>query len=417
MTTERLSILLAWAQAQVDIRRLRTCRDLQRRQEQLWPRFRPVLRRLPALAALADLPHHQLPISTPRQVRADFARWNTVDVSEAEAVNAAEAAERGLSGEVRPGLVAGFSTGTNGGGRGVFLVSAGERAAYIGHALARLLPTIALVRPLRIALCLRADSALYREVVNAGSIRFDFLGLELSTEHRLSRLNAFQPHVLIAPSHILADLARQPKGAVAFPLERLLYGAEPMSEAERAWIHDRLGARPDPIYQATEGFIGAPCRFGTLHLNEDFMIVEREPVPGTTRFRPVITDLRRTSQPVVRLMLDDLLEAAPPCPCGSPMQPVLGIEGRLADLWRYPVPVLPRQVENVLASALGPEQDWRVTASSTSIRLEIDPARATVAEGAIAALFGDREPHPPIQSAPLQALGEPKRRRVRWSGC
>ncbi len=147
------------------------------------------------------------------------------------------------------------------------------------------------------------------------------------------------------------------------------------------------------------------------------MIVERQPVPGTSRFRPIITDLRRTSQPVVRLLLDDLLEPAPPCPCRSPRLAVRGVEGRAEDIWQYAEPVLPRQVEDAMVDALGPGQDWRVTASPALIRIETDEARAKEAQRAIAALFAHPESCPPIQSGPLMEQDGPKRRRVRWLDC
>lgn len=414
MAADRAAIVRAWAGAQVSRLALRTRDDVLRRQNRLWRRFSPVLGRTPALAEFAGLPHDQLPVSTPAEVRRDFARWNTMGISRDSAVAAAEAAEQGRQGNLPGGLEAGFSTGTSG-ERGLFLVSAAERATYVGHALARLLPRHALLRPWRIALCLRADSALYRDVAGAGSISFTFLGLDLSTGEKLSRLGAFRPHVLIAPSHVLADLARQPRAFGGWPLQRLFYGAEPMPEVERAWIGGRLGVRPDPVYQATEGFIGAPCRFGTLHLNEDAMIVEWEPVPGTNRFRPVITDLRRTTQPVVRMMLDDLLEPAPPCRCGSPLQAVHGVEGRVGDIWRYPERVLPpRVVEDALTSAVGPAPEWRATASPTGIVVEVAPELGEAARTALENLFaGTRAP--PIETAPAPVREGPKRRRVRWA--
>ncbi|WP_332676505.1 cell division protein FtsA [Brevundimonas sp.] len=413
MTSDRLAILRAWAGAQASRLQLRTPEDVLRRQERMWRRFSPTLSRTPALAGLAGLPHHRLPVSTPDEVRRDFARWNTVDVSLERAVAAAEAAERGGEGGLPHGLEAGFSTGT-GGARGLFLVSAAERAGYLGHALARLAPAGALLGPCRIALCLRADSALYRDVTGAGSIAFTFLGLDLPTGEKLARLNAFRPHVLIAPSHVLADISRHGCESAGWPLRRLFYGAEPMPESERAWIGRRLGMRPDPIYQATEGFIGAPCRFGTLHLNEDVMIVEREAVAGTNRFQPVVTDLRRTSQPVVRLKLDDLLESAPPCRCGSPLHAIRGVEGRIGDLWRYPGRVLaPRMVEEALATAVGPETEWRATASPSAILIEVAPDRAEAAKLALGGLFAGA-PAPPVTTAPAPLRDGPKRRRVRW---
>lgn len=413
MTSDRVAILRAWAGAQASRLQLRTHEDVLRRQDRLWRRFSPTLGRAPALAEFAGLPHHRLPVSTPEEVRRDFTRWNTVGLNRDIAVAAAEAAERGGEGGLPHGLEAGFSTGT-GGDRGLFLVSPGERADYLGHALARLLPPHALFRSCRIALCLRADSALYRDVTGAGLISFIFLGLDIPIEEKLARLDAFRPHALIAPSHVLADISRRGRDTGGWPLRRVFYGAEPMPEAERTLIGRRLGLRPDPIYQATEGFIGASCGFGTLHLNEDVMIVEKEPVAGTSRFRPVVTDLRRTSQPVVRLRLDDLLESAPPCRCGSPLQAVRGVEGRVGDLWRFSGQfIAPRAVEEALAEAMGPDREWRATASPSGILIEVAPDLAEAARCALARLFAGATA-PPVATAPAPARDGPKRRRVRW---
>ncbi|MBU3973085.1 MAG: cell division protein FtsA, partial [Alphaproteobacteria bacterium] len=200
-------------------------------------------------------------------------------------------------------------------------------------------------------------------------------------------------------------------------LRRLFYGAEPMGEAERNWIAGTLGARPDPIYQATEGFLGAACRFGNLHLNEDVLIVEREPVPGTSRFLPVVTDLRRTTQPMIRVRLPDLLEPlSAPCPCGSPLTAVHPVEGRFEDLWRWPGAVIcPREVETAVSAAVGPEQAWRAVASAGSVAVEADPDRRDAAMTAVEALLAARGVDRPVRAAGRPAADGVKRRRVRWS--
>ncbi|CAN5345968.1 hypothetical protein BH10PSE1_BH10PSE1_20980 [soil metagenome] len=414
MTPDRMVILKAWATAHLDRLRLRSPADVRQRQARLWRRFQPVLARTPALAAYAGSALTDMPISTPAQVRAAFDQWNTLGLEEDAAVAAARAAETGQTVFLPQGLTAGFSTGTSG-TRGLFLASARERADYVGHALARLLPLDAPLRRWRIALCLRADSALYRDVGGTGRVTFEFIGLDVSPQDRVAQLDRFQPHVLIAPSHVLADLARRLPGAPSWPLRRLFYGAEPMGEGERDWIGQRLGLRPDPIYQATEGFLGAACRFGTLHLNEDVLIVEREPVAGTNRFRPIVTDLRRTSQPVVRLRLDDLLEPAPDCPCGSPLQAIRGVEGRWGDLWRWgDVVIPPRRVEEAMVAALGPDCDWRATASPDRIVIEVASVWAEAASRAVARLLADIADTPTIEIAPAPDEDGPKRRRIRW---
>lgn len=414
MRTDRRAVLRAWLAARWSGWSLRTPAEVARRQARLWRAMAPVVARTPAVSALAGRPLADFPILSPDVLRERFDAWNTLGLTRAETEAAALAAETGGSGEVRPGIVAGFSTGSSG-RRGLFVTSAAERAGWVGHILARLLPVDALLRPTRIALCLRADNRLYGDVEAAGPFRFLFVGLDIAAPERFERLRSFAPDVLIAPPQVLADLARRTDRP--WPLRRLFYGAEPMGEAERGWIGEALGVRPDPIYQATEGFLGAACRFGTLHLNEDILIVEREPVPGTNRFLPIVTDLRRTTQPMIRVRLPDLLEPlAAPCPCGSPLTAVHPVEGRLEDLWRWPGAVIcPREVETAVSGALGPEQDWRAVASPGGVTVEAEPDRVEAARAAVATLLAAHG----VEIA-LTAGGRPvqdgvKRRRVRWT--
>ena len=63
------------------------------------------------------------------------------------------------------------------------------------------------------------------------------------------------------------------------------------------------------------------------------MHIEKEYIdPATRRFVPVITDFSRTSQPIIRYRLNDILtEAAAPCACGSLFTAIERIEGRCDD--------------------------------------------------------------------------------------
>ena len=414
MPTDRLAVLRAWLNARWSGWSLRMPADVERRQTRLWRAMAPVVARTPAVSALAGRPLADFPITRPEALRDGFNDWNTLRLTRAEAEAAALAGEAGGSGEVRPGIVAGFSSGSSG-RPGLFVTSAAERAGWVGHILARLLPACALLHPTRIALCLRADNRLYGEVETAGPFRFLFVGLEVPAAERFERLRAFAPDVLIAPTQVLTDLARRTNGP--WPLRRLFYGAEPMGEAERGWIAAALGVRPDPIYQATEGFLGAGCRLGTLHLNEDVLIIEREPVPGTNRFLPIVTDLRRTTQPMMRVRLPDLLEPlTAPCPCGSPLTAVHPVEGRLEDLWCWPGTVIcPRDVETAVSGALGPEHDWRALATPRGVTVEADPDRIEAARGAVATLLTAHGVDVPVSAGGRPAQDGVKRRRVRWS--
>lgn len=411
---DRKAIAAAWLDARWSALRLKTRADVAARQDRLWRRMAPVVARTPAVAHLAAQPLAQFPIMQPPSLRAAFNDWNTLGLDHETAEAAAHDAESGGEGLVAPRVAAGFSTGSSG-PPGLFLNSEAERAAWLGHMLARLLPASTLLKRLRIALCLRADNRLYQDAGRTGRIRFLFVGLGEDPAARFQSLREFHPDILIAPPHVLAHLARRTQGPDDWSLTRLFYGAEPMGEVERDWITAALGARPDPLYQATEGFLGAPCRFGTLHLNEDVLIVEREPVPGTDRFLPIVTDLRRTSQPMIRVRLGDLLQPLEVgCPCGSPLAAVHPVEGRLEDLWRWPgVVIAPRTVEAAVSAALGPAADWRATASPSGVLIEAeDTAPAVEVLRRLLAEHGLSLPITANTEAPRHGV---KRRRVRWS--
>ena len=49
-----------------------------------------------------------------------------------------------------------------------------------------------------------------------------------------------------------------------------------------------------------------PVPWGTLHLNEDIVYIEREYLDDR-RFVPVVTDLERKAQPIIRYRLNDIL--------------------------------------------------------------------------------------------------------------
>lgn len=377
----------------------RTRPQLLARQAALWRRLHPHLGRAPALAAYTASPFEALPVVDIAQFRADFDGFNTVNLTYAEAVTAAQATESGQAGDLPGGLNAGFSTGTGGGARGLFVTSAAERAVYGGYLAGKLMTPFELAGVKRIAVCLRAPSRLYER----RGMRF----FGLQNEGRDAAIRAFDPDVLIAPSQVLLELAAHPQGLRS--LRHLYYGAETLNAAERDFVEQKLGHRPDPIYQATEGFLGAPCRLGTLHLNEDSFIIETEAL-GQGRFRPIITDLLRRTQLVVRLRLDDVLRATT-CPCGSPLMAVEPVEGRTSDIWRWKdQTVVPGDVEAAVQSHVRADRHWVATGHAGGIDFACeDEADATGVEAALRG-FG--------QSLSRQvydrASDVPKRRHVRW---
>lgn len=357
-----------------------TSDGLAHRRARLWRALQPVLRRTPDLAAHAGKSLDSVPVTDVADLRADYGRWNSLGCSHAELHAAALDAEGGGAGEVRRGVVCGYSTGS-GGARGVFVADSRERADYIGQILARVLPMNALFKPMRVALTLRANSRLYSDSAGAGRA-FLHLPLETSPEQAVAALERFAPTILIAPASWLAGLLNH--GPRLRGLKRIFYGAEPMSEAERERIQDVLGLRPDPIYQATEGFIGAACARGRLHLNEHSLAVQLEPVVGVDGFRPIVTDLRRRSQPIVKVRMDDYIEPdLAPCSCGYAGRVIRPVMGRVTDIWRYPgCTVTPSRLAASMDALVPPPVQWQALAHRDHVELRLGAGvdRTTAAE-------------------------------------
>lgn len=376
-----------------------------------WQALQSALRATPGLAEHAGRPLAEFPITEPSAMRADYGRWNSIGLSHGECVALADAAERG---EDSGAIAAGWSTGTSGGARGLFLTTARERADYIGQSLARLLPPGALLRRQRIGLHLRASNALYTDV-RGRRIGFAHFPLDAPIAETAGALARYDPTILIAPPHRLIALAAQ--GARLPALTHLFYGSEPMSEAERHFAGERLGLIPQPIWQASEGFLGAACTEGRLHLNEHALAIALEPVAGTPGFRPIITDLHRRSQPVVRLRGDDFIELDPrgTCPCGFAGRTIRPIAGRVGDLWHFPGrTITPRDVTETVEAELGGRIRWQAVAGPRAAMLrtaaDCPPELSARAAARLAGLV----------PAPVQSIGDlpewpgPKRRKVIW---
>lgn len=386
---------------------------LARHRARQWAALKPALARTPALAGFAEQPLDRFPIVEPADLRADYGRWNSLSLTDAELRAMADAAEAGEGGGP---LSVGWSTGSAGGARGLFIADAVERADYIGQSLARLLPFRDLLRRQRLALHLRANSALYSDA-GARRLAFKHLPLDQEVSATIAGLRAFAPTILIAPPHRLIAFA---DAGAAFPaLRHLFYGSEPMSSAERAHVAERIGLEPRPIYQATEGFLGAGCRHGRLHLNDHALEIELEPVPGTPGFRPIITDLRRRSQPVVRLRGDDYLELeADACSCGFAGRVIAPVAGRVGDIWRlgdHAVP--PGRIVAAIEGALGGIYRWQAIGSRREIQLRVAPdcpedLHARAAERLAQEITNEM----PIRRVrDLPAWTGPKRRKIVWS--
>jgi putative adenylate-forming enzyme len=385
--------------AYCDARRKWTPGGLRQRQDRLWRRLQTQFAKSVALKGFAEAGLNDIPIIGTDVFRSRFSDYCTAGISHDEAMATATRAETGDDGDLPGGLNAGFSTGTGGGTRGLFITSAAERATYSGRLAGKLVALWQFLGLRRIAVCLRAPSRLYER----SGMRFFTLG-DAGRDEAVAR---FDPHLLIAPPQVLLDLAAS--GHRLPSLRHLYYGAETLNAHERAFVTERLGHRPDPIYQATEGFLGAPCAHGTLHLNEDGLIIEREDIGGG-RFRPIVTDLLRHTQLVVRLRLDDILKPCT-CPCGSLLQAIEPVEGRIQDIWRWEGQIVfPAEIETAIGQNIPAHHRWLATGGPSGITYACDHDGDASAVAEALARFGQ-----PLMRTPYdRAVDFPKRRHVRW---
>lgn len=267
-----------------------------------------------------------------------FSTFNTVGIQREEAMELALQAERSRDfSPVLNGLTVGLSSGTSG-HRGLFLVSTREQAAWAGTILARALHDLR-PRRLKIAFFLRSNSNLY-EQVGGRLLQFRYFDLMQPLEDVVVALNEFQPVVIVGPPSLLAFLAAAHEGGgLRIVPERLISVAEVLEPHEKERLENVFAVPVHQIYQCTEGLLAVSCAHGSLHIQEDIVALQFEPLERSgganeqQRVMPVVTDLWRRTQPIVRYRLNDILQlASAPCSCGSAFRVIQTIEGRCDDM-------------------------------------------------------------------------------------
>jgi putative adenylate-forming enzyme len=310
----------------------------------------------------------------------NFDQINTKGLKAKNLFELALASERSREFDIAAGDIAvGLSSGTSG-KRSLFVTDKYERARYAGTILAKCLGKDVFKRQ-RIALLLRANNKLY-ETINGGSrIKFQYFDLQRPWTEILESLQKFQPSALVGAPQVLSLIAQaQMAGVLKLSPCKIIASAEVLETKEKNEIESAFGVLVDQIYQATEGFLGATCRHGSIHLNEDAIIVEKQWLDsGTRRFVPVITDFVRTTQPLIRYRLNDvLIEREHPCACGSLFTAIEKIEGREDDILfvhdkeesRKLVPVMPDFIRDAMALSADTILDYRFVQHSFD-KLEI----------------------------------------------
>lgn len=375
------------------------------------PRLRRFLR-----SVTRDSPHYRdvdpsklenFPLMAKRNFLAHFADLNRhhITLEDATATALRAERERDFQPQLPGGVTVGLSSGTSG-TRHVFLVDRADRCRWGGQIFARMLSRDSLRqlitpwRPrLRIAFFLRASSNLYT-TLRSRRVQFTYYDLTRPFTDLLQELAAQQPHILVAPATVLAEIAkhhlRNSSSSPATPppsdirhssfiihhsLLQIISVAEVLDTRDRALIEQAFHLPVGQIYQASEGFLGATCPHGRIHLNEDSLHIERRWIDEKRdRFQPIITDFSRQTQWFVRHHLTDILRpAATPCPCGAKTTSLESIEGRAEEiLWARdtggtPQPVFPDVLRQALYSLPQSPEHYRIEQHKDDWLVHVQP--------------------------------------------
>ncbi len=316
----------------------------------------------------------EFPLIDKQKMMERFDDLNTVGIKKEAAFSLARESERTRQFSPKIGAITvGLSSGTSG-SRGLFLASSKEQCEWAGTLLAKALPKSILSKE-NIALFMRANSNLY-ETTQTHHLRFQFYDLLLPLEAHLAQLNRDPPTILAAPPSMLRLLSQcLSQGLLHIAPRKIIALAEVLDPLDEAYIQEAFGQKIHQIYQCTEGFLGITCPLGTLHLNEDVVVIQKEFIDKEARkFVPIITDFRRTSQPIIRYRLNDILtERKTPCPCGSCFLALEKIEGRCDDIFYLPsllhpeklVPLFPDYIRGAIADASDEIEEFLVIQSDS----------------------------------------------------
>ena len=268
-----------------------------------------------------------------------FDTFNTRGILREAAMEIALQAERSRDfTPVLHDITVGLSSGTSG-HRGLFLANSWEQAAWAGTILARTLHDIR-PRRLRVAFFLRSNSNLY-EQIGGLLIQFRYFDLMSPLPEAVATLNTFQPDIIVGPPSLLGFLAAEHmQGRLKIHPERLISVAEVLEPHDKEQLEAVFQAPVQQIYQCTEGLLAVSCARGSLHIQEDIVAMQFEPLVGSNaagegvkRVMPIVTDMWRRTQPIIRYRLNDVLQLeTAPCTCGSPFRVIRAIEGRSDDI-------------------------------------------------------------------------------------
>ena len=274
----------------------------------------------------------------------------------------------------------GLSSGTSG-NQGLTVLSRAEQQRY-GCLLFARSGIPASIKPKNVLFALRLNNAAFQQVQSFG-VTLVYVDYTRPIAELVRMINERKLNILAGPPSLLTLLAEAAE-TMDHGIDAVVSYAEVLDENTKRKLEETFDCRVVQIYQASEGFIGSTCRRGALHLNEDVLypeILDTEDSAGDAK-NILITDLYRTTQPIIRYQMNDLLELDPnPCACGSCFRVIQRIHGRQDDSfllrdsqgqWRHLFPDYVRRSIIQASQAISSYQALQIAADQIEIRLILE---------------------------------------------
>ncbi|MCE7056506.1 phenylacetate--CoA ligase family protein [Algoriphagus sp. AGSA1] len=214
--------------------------------------------------------------------------------------------------------------------------------------------------------------------------RYQVLPVNMPIPDMVKNLNQFQP-IILAPYASMGPLlaSEQEAGRLHINPSLIVLSAEGLPEKEYQRISRALNAKVYDSYAATEcPFISYRCRYGWLHVNSDWVILEpvdedyKPTPPGKQSYTVLLTNLANKIQPILRYDLgDSILQKPEPCKCGNPL-PAIRVQGRSSDVLTFPadgekVSIAPLAFSTVAARIPGIDLFQLVQTCPTNLRIRL----------------------------------------------
>lgn len=359
----KIKIFKSFFQDRVCTFQIRTRSDLEQHQAKKLKLFLGWLsKKSPFYRDYAGVNFSEWPIMNKQIMMENFSKINTLGLERDELLAFVKQTQekKDFTRQYR-GITVGLSSGTTG-KPSLFIADQTERAVWAGIILSKALKNLDFKKQ-KIAFCFRSNSALY-ETIQSKIIDFYFLDIALGVEEIAENLRLYQPSILVAPAQVLNRLM-----GVLEPMEiqpiRVFSVAEVLEPHQEEKISIFFKQKIFQIYQCSEGFLGitAPNHKGIV-LNEEYVFFEKEWL-DETRFVPIITDFSRTSQPIVRYRLTDVLVEDFSKRGEYPFTILKAIEGRCDDVLYFEkknqslVPVFADSIRLIM-SVLKGLNDYRI---------------------------------------------------------